>query len=101
MRELIDLKEEVRDGFTVSTKRKRIWNVELNLLLKLDEVCKKNDLRYFLDSGTLLGAVRHHGFIPWDDDLDVVMLREDYDKLIQLLHKYLIHKIHEEGGCVG
>lgn len=90
MRECISLKEEIRDGFKISQKRKSIWNIELNLLLKLDEICKSLNLRYFLDSGTLLGAVRHHGFIPWDDDLDVVMLREDYDKLVACAKQYFV-----------
>lgn len=56
----------------------------LSLLLRFDAFCKKQGLRYSLDSGTLLGAVRHKGFIPWDDDLDVDMPRPDYERLLSL-----------------
>ena len=58
--------------------------VLLELLGEFDRVCKKNHIPYVLFAGSALGAVRHHGFIPWDDDLDVAMLREDYDRLMQL-----------------
>lgn len=70
--------------FVVSDKMKKVWEVELDLLEKLDKVCKKNGLRYFLIHGTLLGAVRHKGFIPWDDDLDVAMPRKDYERLKEI-----------------
>lgn len=56
----------------------------LELLLQFDDFCKEHGLRYSLDSGTLLGAVRHNGFIPWDDDLDVDMPRPDYGRLLAL-----------------
>ena len=56
----------------------------LDILLYIDEVCKENDIKYWLSSGTLLGAVRHGGFIPWDDDLDIEMMREDYEKLLKV-----------------
>lgn len=78
------LKEEIRSDFRVTTERKKIWAVELDLLLKFDAVCKKEGLQYFLIGGTLLGAIRHKGYIPWDDDVDVVMVRSEYEKLLHL-----------------
>lgn len=82
------LDEEVRCDYTVSSKAKKIWAVELDLLHQLDTVCKANNLTYFAGAGTLLGAVRHQGFIPWDDDIDIYMLRPDYDKLIKLATEF-------------
>lgn len=78
------LREEVRCGFRVTTERKKIWIILLDLLLELDRVCRKHHLQYSLTYGSLLGAVRHGGFIPWDDDFDVNMPREDYEKLMSL-----------------
>ena len=78
------LKEETRNGFVVTEQRKKIWKCELDIFQRLLEVCKKYDLNCWLDSGSLLGAVRHHGFIPWDDDIDIVMMRDDYDKLMEI-----------------
>ena len=60
----------------------------LALLREMDYVCKQAGLKYWLDGGTLLGAVRHKGFIPWDDDIDTAMLREDYEQIIQAFKKY-------------
>lgn len=55
---------------------------ELDILRKIKEICTEQNIGYFLFCGTLIGAVRHHGFIPWDDDVDVAMLRDDYERFI-------------------
>lgn len=65
---------------------------ELDLLLEFRRVCDLFGLRYYLTAGTLLGAVRHKGFIPWDDDIDVAMPRSDYDKLARLASQYVSKK---------
>lgn len=70
--------------FYVDETRKKVWAIELDLLLQIDKVCKKYNLKYFLVWGSMLGAIRHNGFIPWDDDLDLALPRKDYDEL--LLH---------------
>ena len=69
--------EEIREGFTIPEMMKRAWAAELEVLKVIESVCNKLDLKYYVFYGTLLGAVRHKGFIPWDDDIDICMLRED------------------------
>lgn len=75
---------ETRCGYYISPEMKKVWAVELDLLAKVMEVCQKYDIKYFANSGTLLGAARHNGMIPWDDDIDLMMKRDDYDKFCQV-----------------
>lgn len=101
------LKEEIRDGHTVSRKMKAVWACELDLLQLFDRFCRDHGLHYTVDYGTLLGAVRHHGFIPWDDDIDVSMPRPDYDRMMKIADSgfdppyYFQHIYKNPGMCWG
>ena len=95
------LEEELRSGYLVSSKMKKIWAVQLDLLEQIKHVCSRYHLTYYADSGTLLGAVRHKGYIPWDDDIDIVMKRSDYNKLIEIApiefkKPYFLQSAHSE-----
>ena len=81
--------KETRCGFEISEMMKRAWSAELEVLEIVVDICNRNKLQYFADWGTLLGAVRHQGFIPWDDDIDICLKREDYNQLIQILPQEL------------
>lgn len=95
--------EEIRNGFCIKPMMKRAWAAQMEVLIKIDEVCRRNSIRYFANWGTLLGTVRHKGFIPWDDDIDIVMLRTDYQKFCQvavgqLPEEYSLVNVFEDGN---
>lgn len=78
------LDEETRSGYVVTADMKRVWAVQLEMVEALLDICQRHNLRIWADAGTLLGVIRHGGYIPWDDDIDMVMPREDYDRLQQI-----------------
>ena len=77
--------DEFRDGFLVTQQRKKLWNVQLHLIAEFARICRKHNLKWFAYAGTLLGAARHGGFVPWDDDVDLAMFRPDYEKLKRVI----------------
>lgn len=80
--------EEICEHY-VTEDVKKLWAVQLDLLEQLKKLCEKHDIKYFAGGGTLLGAIRHEGFIPWDDDIDIHMLPEDYERFCEVAKKEL------------
>ena len=100
------LEEETRDGYTIPAEMKKVWAVELDLYLEFDRICKKHHIPYTVSGGTLLGAIRHNGFIPWDDDIDLELLREDYETFLrvapsELKFPYFLQTEKTDPGFVG
>ncbi len=75
--------DEERWGFMIPSMMKRAWAAELEVLEVVRTLCKEHDIPWYATGGTLLGAIRHKGFIPWDDDIDIYMLRDDYDRFLE------------------
>ena len=80
---------EVREGFYISTMMKRYFASQLKVLSLVAQICEKYNIAWYADCGTLIGAVRHGGFVPWDDDLDICMLRDDWERFFEIAAKEL------------
>lgn len=83
------LEDEIRDGFYIPSMTKRTWAMELTVLDLIDSICQKHNITYFADWGTYLGAIRHKGFVPWDDDLDICMHRNELNKFLAVAKEEL------------
>lgn len=92
---------EEREGFFVEETMKRAWAAQIEVVKEIERICKKYNLNYYAGYGTLLGAVRHKGFIPWDDDMDIFMLRDDYGAFLSVVEKempegYALYNVYTE-----
>lgn len=85
---------EIRDGYYIPGKMKRYWAVQMEILSDIAMVCEEYGIKWFANYGTLLGAVRHNGFVPWDDDLDICMLRDDYERFLRVANDALPEFYH-------
>ncbi len=103
-----ELEKKIGEKLDSEAKRKetmrKLQLAELDILKYFDSFCRKHNLRYYIVGGTLIGAVRHKGFIPWDDDIDVSMPRKDFDKLLkiakdELSEDYFLQNQKTEKGC--
>ncbi len=97
MRHGVDFfRDEIKNGFYVPTAVKQSWAAALDVLSVINDICKKHGITYYADWGSFLGALRHGGYVPWDDDLDICMKRDDYEKFrsvadAELPENYCIH----------
>ena len=84
------VQQELRERFNPegSTLRKHQMRM-LEMLIEVDKICQKHNIKYWIEGGTLLGAVRHGGFIPWDDDLDIAVMHDEYKKMLDVLEREL------------
>ena len=87
---------EPKEGFYVEEKMKRAWAAQIEVLKVIEEICKRHGLTYYAEFGTLMGAVRHKGFIPWDDDVDITMKRHEYEQFLT----YAMKELPEEFVCM-
>ena len=94
----MNIEEEVRSGYTIPVEMKKVWKVQMDLLKKLLEVCEKYHLKIWAEGGTLLGTIREHGYIPWDDDIDRAMFRDDFDILVKVAPKEFSHPFFFQYG---
>lgn len=92
---------EVREDFLIDSTMKTVWAAGLEVLAVIADVCAKYQLPWFADWGTMLGAVRHKGYVPWDDDVDICMLRPDYNKLLEVLPGELPEGWHVYNAACG
>ena len=89
-----ELEDQVQDGYYVDSMMKCCWAAQMEVLQVIDSICEKYNIKYFAEWGTMLGAVRHQGIIPWDDDVDITMKRPDYNKFLRVVEQELPHGYH-------
>ena len=84
------------------TELRHLQLVILSIVKDIDKLCRNNDIEYYLFGGSAIGAIRHKGFIPWDDDLDIIMDHSNYDKFVKVCREQLdANKYFFQEGCVN